>query len=66
MAQRDEVISVVDYHNGLSWRYAPDEIERYFDRHGIFLGKLMMLWTLWKGLRSAQSTYLTLKKAAQP
>ena len=64
MAQRDEVISVVDYHNGLSWRFNPAECGRWFDKYGVTLGKLHMLRAFLRGLKRAGETHKILKAHA--
>jgi len=63
MSQRDEVISVVDYHNGLSWSFNPDECSRWFNRYGVLVGKLLMLRAFLRGLKRAGETHQLLKRA---
>lgn len=42
MAERFEVVAIVDYNSGLSWRFKQDEMDYWFDRLGVEEAKAEM------------------------
>jgi hypothetical protein len=58
MAERIEIVSIVNYNSGLSWRMSQDEAEYWFLRLGIEEAKRQMHEQLKRALEIAEASYV--------
>lgn len=65
MAERDEIIAVVDLHGCSSWRFDYAEIERVFDRSGVEAGIVELQSQFNKGLAEAVISYARMKRTSR-